>query len=224
MANICFPHYRRGDFDSLHEAYSYLREENCWSRYNLFDIVRFNVCYRDHFRKYGFLALMAMILEDECLLTKEREVIDCLCKSASNWHIANYDIQCYNIKDKITVLGHTFDGLEDIIAHREVVGKQYYSGFECFVPSNIAPYDDIHIGEIYDSYPTFDSYDSADNRTYQNFIFRKKEISALDMKSAYDIPHISNFCKVHENIPEEMLPILYYSGDGKYMLLATAKS
>lgn len=223
MSKICFPHYKKGEFESLQEAYTYLRKENYWSKYNLFDIVRFNVRYRDHFRKYGFLALMAMILEDECLLAKDKEAIDYLCKCARNWSVANYDIQCYNIKDKITVLGHTFDGLKDIIAHREVVGKQYYRGFECFVPNDITPYKDVHIGEIYDNYPSFDSYDSADNRTYQNYIFRKREISAMDMKSAYNIQHISNFCKVHENIPEEMLPILYYNGDGKYMLLATAK-
>ena len=28
---------------------------------------------------------------------------------------------------------------------------------------------------------------------------------------------------VHEQIPEDLLPILYYSGKGKYMLLASAK-
>ena len=137
MARICFPHYKKGKFESLQEAYTYLRKEKSWRYYNLFGIVRFNVRYRDHFRKYGLLALMAMILEDECLLAKDKETIDDLCKSVRNWRIADYDIQCYNINDKITILGHTFDGLEDIIAHREVVGKQYYSRFECFVPNDI---------------------------------------------------------------------------------------
>ena len=222
MSKICFPHYKKGEFESLQEAYTYLRKENYWSKYNLFDIVRFNVRYRDHFRKHGFLALMAMILEDECLLAKDKEAIDYLCKCARNWSVANYDIQCYNIKDKITVLGHTFDGLKDIIAHREVVGKQYYRGFECFVPNDITPYKDVHIGEIYDNYPTFDSFDACDNRCYRNFIFSNEAITAQDMKKVFSAtPHTNNFCMVHEAIDWGFLPILYYSGEGDYMLLAS---
>ena len=34
----------------------------------------------------------------------------------------------------------------------------------------------------------------------------------------------SNYCMVHEHIPAENLPILYYVGDGPYMVLATKKS
>ena len=43
MSKICFPHYKKGEFESLQEAYTYLRKENYWSKYYLFDIVRFNV-------------------------------------------------------------------------------------------------------------------------------------------------------------------------------------
>ena len=41
------------------------------------------------------------------------------------------------------------------------------------------------------------------------------------METAFAIYHKGNFCVTHENIPEEELPILYYSGDGQYMLLAS---
>ena len=64
------------------------------------------------------------------------------------------------------------------------------------------------------------TYDSCDNRTYQNYIFRTSPIAEEDMKEALKIPLNFNFCMVHEHIPKERLPILYYSGEGEYMLLA----
>ena len=142
---------------------------------------------------------------------------------ATKEKVAIYDIQCYNIKDKITVLGHTFDGLEDVIKHRELIGKEFMRGFDCFAPQNVNVYSDIHIGELYENYPIFDSYDLGDDRTYQNYIFRKDEISRKEMEAAFAVYHRGNFCMVHEQIPEGMLPILYYSGEGNYMLLATNK-
>ena len=30
--------------------------------------------------------------------------------------------------------------------------------------------------------------------------------------------------RVHEHLPKHLLPVLYYEGDGRYALLATAKS
>ena len=32
-----------------------------------------------------------------------------------------------------------------------------------------------------------------------------------------------DFCMVHEEIPKEFLPILYYNGDSDHVLLATEK-
>lgn len=224
MSKICFPHYKKGEFESLQVAYTYLRKENYWSKYNLFDIVRFNVRYRDHFRKHGFLALMAMILEDECLLAKDKEAIDYLCKCARNWSVANYDIQCYNIKDKITVLGHTFDGLEDIAAHCEIVAKEHSIGVTYNVPYEYRVYRDIHVGKFYADYPCFDSFDACDNRSYQNFIFRKEQITCEEMRRTLKaVPHNIDFCMVHESIDYNYMPILYYKGEGDYMLLASWK-
>ena len=87
----------------------------------------------------------------------------------------------------------------------------------------VTSYSDIHIGELYENYPIFDSYDLGDDRTYQNYIFRKNEITKQDMETAFTVYYKGNFCMVHEQIPEDLLPILYYSGEGKYMLLASAK-
>jgi len=224
MTNICFPHHLQGEFSSLNEAFHYLRKrEHGWSWFTLTEIVKYNVLYRDYLRGYGIESLVKMIIEEVPELANDEDALNYLRKWNTKEGVAKYDIQCYNIKDKITVLGHTFNGLEDIVKHREIFGKESYRGFECFSPKEVSIYSDIHIGELYENYPIFDSYDLGDDRTYQNYIFRKDKISEQDMVAAFTIHHRGNFCMVHEQIPSESLPVLYYRGDGNYMLLATSK-
>lgn len=224
MSKICFPHYMRGDFNSLNEAFCYLRKiEYGWSSFTLTEIVKYNVFYRDYLREYGVEALVKMIVEEAPELAEDKKALDYLREWADEESVAAYDIQCYNVKDKITVLGHTFNGLADIVEHREIIGKESYRGFVCFTPDVMNVYQDVHIGELYENYPVFDSYDLGDDRTYQNYIFRNKKITRKDMEEAFAVFHKVDFCMVHEQIPDVMLPILYYQGDGEYMLLASAK-
>lgn len=224
MKKICFPHHSCGDFNSLNEAFRYLsKREYGWSWFSLTGIVKNNVLYRDILRENGMDSLIRVIIDEVPELAYDKEALNHLREWATKEKIATYDIQCYNIRDEITILGHKFDGLEDIIKHREFIGKEFYRGFECFTPQEVSIYSDIHIGELYENYPIFDSYDLGDDRTYQNYIFRKSEITEQEMKAAFNISHRGNFCMVHEQIPSHLLPILYYSGDGKYMLLATNK-
>lgn len=223
MAKICFPHHTRGHFDSLDEAVACLKKSRSgWRDYLLDKIVQYNICYRDHLRAYGITSLISKLAEEATSLDDES------FRHLRQWwsrigHIAAYDIQCYGIGDRITVCGHTFNGLEDIRAHCEIIGKECFTGFECFTPKDFEVYDNVHIGEIYESYPIFDSSDLCDDRTFQNYIFRKKPVTETVMKNAFKIPHGINCCMVHENIPEHLLPVLYYEGDGGYMLLATKK-
>lgn len=224
MAKVCFPHHTHGEFSSLNEAFRYLRKrEYGWSWFTLTEIVKYNAFYRDYLREHGIDSLVKIIIDEVPELADDKKVLKHLREWTTKEKVAIYDIQCYNIKDKITVLGHTFDGLEDVIQHRELIGKEFMRGFDCFAPQNLNVYSDIHIGELYENYPIFDSYDLGDDRTYQNYIFRKDEISRKEMEAAFAVYHRGNFCMVHEQIPEGMLPILYYSGEGNYMLLATNK-
>lgn len=224
MKKICFPHHSRGDFNSLNEAFRYLsKREYGWYWFTLTEIVKNNTFYRDILRENGIDFLIKMVIEGVPELADDRKALNHLREWSIKEKIATYDIQCYNIKDEITILGHRFDGLEDIIKHREVIGKEFYRGFECFTPQEVSIYSDIHIGELYENYPIFDSYDLGDDRTYQNYIFRKNKITEEDMKASFAVYHNGNFCMVHEQIPTELLPILYYSGEGKYMLLASSK-
>ena len=221
MTKICIPNYRDGEFSSLKEAVSHFRDSMLYE-FILTEIVFCNISYRDHLREHGLDSLKARLLEEAPELDEKP------LKELDIWwerigRLAAYDIQCYNIRDKITVLGHTFQGLEDVSRHCEIMGHEFFYSFDCFVPKEFEVYDDIHIGEVYDRYPTFDSYDLSDDRTYRNYIFRRHPVTEADMKEAFKVSHGCNFCMVHEDIPETQLPILYYKGDGNYMLLATAK-
>lgn len=225
MTKICFPHYKKGEFASLTEALEFLnRETNSIWCHTLCDIVKYNICYRNHLRRYGVEELIIRLTEEAPQLKDENALLHRLCEWATKEMLADYDIQCYNVNDKVTILGHTFNGLKDIREHVELYGRDGYDGLYCFAPSEKQQYDDVHIGSLYENYPVFDIYDLADDRTYQNYIFRQAPISEDDMKMAFKTYHKANFCMVHEAIHEEMLPILYYRGDGKYMLLATNKS
>lgn len=225
MEKICFPHHTQGEFASLKEAVHKLKKmEYGWSSFTLAEIVRYNICYRDHLRQFGIKSLADRLIGESVELKDDKAALNYLYEWwQREQYVAAYDIQCYNVENEITVFDHTFHGLKDIVRHRGIIGKEFFSGFECFIPEKTDECPDIHIGEIYQNYPIFDSYDLSDDRTYQNYIFRNKAISEDDMRETFRIPYASNFCMVHENIPQEQLPILYYSGDGKYMLLATSK-
>lgn len=225
MAKICFPHYAKGVFESLAQALKTLkRKKNGWYHYMLTEIVQYNVCYRDYLRIHGMKRLIEHLIEEVPELKNEIESLEYLRNYFSRREkLAEYDIQCYHIKDQVQILGHTFSGLADIIKHRAIIGKEFYLGFECYTPKKINEYADVHIGELYDNYPIFDSSDVCDDRTYQNYIFRTSPITEDDMKEAFNTSHGFNFCMVHESISIHRLPILYYKGDGNYMLLATKK-
>lgn len=190
-------------------------------RYPLTDMVQYNRCFRDYLRKYGVEELIRFLVKEMPELKKSEFALQYLKEWTSRNKLADYNIQCYHVKDKITILDHEFKGLEDIQNHCIMVGRESLQNLRCWHREARTEYSDIHIGELYDDYPSFDSYDSCDNRTYQNYIFRTSPIAEEDMKEVFKIPHNFNFCMVHEHIPKECLPILYYSGEGEYMLLAT---
>ena len=225
MSKICFPHHTRGDFDSLQEAYGFLRKtEGCWTSGTLFNIISTNVRYRNHYRDYGFYGLMALLLDEECLIAQDKDTMNFMGQVAKQWRISDYDIQCYNVNDQITIMGHTFDGLKDIKSHVGISAQHKDNVLECNSDSDCRCPDGIHVGLVYEAHPIDDGIEAHQNRTCQNFIFKNRRITSHDFESLCgNNPHGSNFCMVHEFIPEDFLPILYYWGVGNYMLLATPR-
>ena len=64
--------------------------------------------------------------------------------------------------------------------------------------------------------------DGAINKTI--VLVAPQPITKEQMQLYANMKQEGNYCMVHEHIPTEHLPILYYVGDGPYMVLATQQS
>ena len=138
MAKICFPHYKKGEFASLADALKFLEHETySISRYALCEIVQYNICYRNHLRRHGVEDLIVRLIDEAPQLKEEKVLLHRLREWAAEEKLADYDIQCYNIKDKITIHGHTFNGLQDIREHIELFGREGYDGLHCWSPTEV---------------------------------------------------------------------------------------
>lgn len=151
-------------------------------------------------------------------------MIELLRERAQVEHIVNYDIQCFHIRGKITILAQTFNGLLDISISAELWGCDYGWGVDCTRVTPAFCSEKVHVADIYKGYPSFDCTDVGGHRAYHNYIFRDHHISEKDVERVMHTPHGFNFCMMHEHICEDQLPILYYSGFGKYMVLSSKKS
>lgn len=229
---ICFPHKVCGKFDSLKEAKEKLTAiDGYFYPTVLLDIIRYNVCYRDYMRANGKDAILKRISEelDEPTLVNS-PIMSTLMRMRLSNGVSYYDIQCYHINDKVEILGHVFDGLEDIRNHVSLYasetderGCQSYYVPRCSKTENEV-YEDISIGELAQWY--FDQ--NYKSQSYQNYIFRATPITQEDMEKAFsmfDLHHCShNFCGVNETIRCDGLPMLYHDSMTEYMLLATDKN
>lgn len=188
------------------------------------DIVLFNVRYRDILREKGRDGLLATLFEEAPAFRQDMDSIDRLDGALDRWGpLADYDIQCLSVRDPFEVLGQTFQGLDDV---RGRIDWFLWDGGDPR-PSKNRPSrtDTLQILCNYEPYPIFDSSDWGDDRIYSNFFFQKRPFSAADFQEVEEIDAKTNFCKAHDNLPHvEERPLLYYTGDGKTMLLVTPKS
>lgn len=232
MPKINIPLHSFGEFESLRQALTVLKQKGSWRSYMLTDIVLYNVCYRDHLRKRGLKSLERKLIADAPELKDDKKALEQLRKSLEKvGPIADYDIQCHDIGHCFTVFGHTFHGLVDVYEY----SRQYRDYGEA-----LKAQASVYVKAYHESYPQFDSFDACDNRTYQNYIIRDMSCSATTKYKSFPrvfednrqrlncsvLPKDDRFpyCMVHEDIPSESLPILYYPGDGRFFLLATAKA
>ncbi len=226
MTKICYPCYGRGKFASLESLFKYVAEDEMRyiSPYSLINIVQCNIPYRDHLRSYGIDSLVERLYKEAPQLKDKPMMIQLLREWAEDEPIADYDIQYLHVNDKITILGHTFNGLREISLSAELWGCDYGRGVDCTRVTPAFCNEKVHVADIYKGYPSFDCTDVGDHRAYHNYIFRDHPISEKDVERVMHTPHGFNFCMMHEHICEDQLPILYYSGSGKYMVLASKKS
>ena len=130
-----------------------------------------------------------------------------------------HKIYSCSIHDDVEILGLVFHGLQDISAHVEM---SQAVGSSC-KPSVKEPKKTgrVHVGELWMSYPCFDSSDYLyENRTYQNYILRERPITFEDMERLRKLPSGMNAQRLSPSVPEDMLPMVYYVGDGDTMIVA----
>lgn len=124
-----------------------------------------------------------------------------------------------SIHDDVKILGQVFHGLQDIEAHVEMV-KYEGIGREPW-EYKAEKTGQVHVGEMLMRYPCFDSSDYAyENRSYQNYILRDSPITPSDMRRLEQLPAYMDAKRIDASVPEDMLPMVYYVGDGDTMIIA----
>ena len=133
------------------------------------------------------------------------------------------DIQTYNIQDDVMILNHIFHGLEDIKNHVEMSLYKDWSHGQA-IERQSKDSCEIHVGEMWMPYPCFDWEDSInENRTYQNYVLRSRPITQEDMQRLSELEPHTNEQRIWSDVPEDMLPMIYYCGEGVDMLIAVRK-
>ena len=224
MNKICFPHYDRGEFSSLAKAIKFLGATTySLSRYALRDIVLYTPRYRDHLRRYGVEDLIERLIEEAPQIKSEPVLLHRLRRWAEESPLGDYDIQCYNIKDKVTILGHTFNGLKDVKQYVEMVYGENKDNLTLGPKVGSKRCEDLHIGCCFENYTSYQSMYYKETRLCQSYIFRTTPISQSDMYGLPCAPHELDFFKDHEGIDMAWLPMLYYPDEGDYMFLVTKR-
>lgn len=196
-------------------------------------VIQYNVRYRDCLREKGMDGLLEMLFDECPRLAREETVLNNL----KNWwvngmheHLADYDIQCYPRDARLNIAGSWFDGVDDVKAQVEMSGRTSKPIFEFLMDSRWSRRekykenpDGLHIGELWESYPTFDSSDAGDGRSYDNYFFSRSPLTVAMMDCYSEIDKEANKCMVHEYIPKDALPVLYCNGDYPCVLLASEK-
>lgn len=205
---------------TLEEAFSILQN----MPFMFEKMVLHNVCMRDILREVGARVLVDELCEMFSPNDKLKLAMESFVEKWEGKKIADFDIQIVSKFDTIDLGFGKIHGLEEL---ESLVEKSLYANFVSKSsirerePQKVHP---LHVGEVWTPYPKFDSYDAADNRSYQNFIVCRIPISDTDLKELAFVDDNNNCCRVHEKTPAKLLPVIYYDGDSGFMLLAKLKN
>ena len=224
---VLFPCYGRCGFGNLVEAVKYVQKMPGGLDVYICDIVMYNVRFRDCLREKGIDGVIKILIDEAPVVahdTKALEGLKCRWTDRMNEHIADYDIQCLPKNSRFYIEGCWFDGLEDLDSQVEMSGNPRHQ-LRWYTRDGYKPNPaGLHVGRIWVSYPTFDSFDDCDNRSYNNYVISKEPLTEEKMEEyCKRISMSGNACMVYEYIPKELLPVLYWDGDSENILLATAK-
>lgn len=222
MSAIFVPEYLNGGpFDSFADAM-----QTDYPQYRLENIVRYNQEYRKYLRECGMDETIKMLSVMMPSLAQTPSVFEFLRSRFEKTGIADYDIHCLPIDSDVCLMGTMFDGLSDI--KRRATFSIDFSSFEwphrgCPIKRKRGANNGFEIIELYAAYPCFDFDDFVnESRYYCNYVMTREKVDADLIKRILSLPRDVNYNLCTEHIPDTFLPVVHYSGDGQYMLVATA--
>ncbi len=180
------------------------------------DAVLHNICLRDIVKRGGVKLLIDYLSTIGPIDGDLKTSVERFVKRWEDVPLGNYDIQVLPI-DKSFYLGDVYvSGFNKIRSHIQCVDDWKLK--DC--AETIFGYK-LFVGGLSMSYPKFDSFDYwNDDRMYQNYIIRTRPVTEAEMYSFHKAPMYMDCNAVTERIPEDLLPMVYYRGDGNYMLVA----
>ena len=184
---VYFPCYGGCEFGNLQEAVNYVKNMRGGLYVYIVEIILYNIRFRDCLRANGIDAVIQMLIDEAPIIALDFKGIDHLKKmwhERLDEHIAAYDIQCLPQDNRLYIEGCWLDGLDDIEAQVEVSGnpRHTYSKWYTRQEYKHNPLG-LHIGNIWESYPVFDSYDASDGRSYNNYVFSPNRVPFLQITS-----------------------------------------
>lgn len=133
--------------------------------------------------------------------------------------MAKIEIREVSKTSKVEILGHIFNGLNDI---KMAVGSYCRIGWESWHTEPKSPVAGIHVVCVYEPYPCFDSEDYAnEDRDFSNYFFSTEPFTKRQIEQLSKLPGRCNAQMVNEAMPEWAVPAVYYRGDGDTMTVAT---
>lgn len=191
------------------------------------EVITYNAVYRRAYLSSGWEGLMKKLILEVPSLAEEEGVLNSVKAKLAAKGMGDYNIACYQTNEPIELMGHRFLGLGDIV---DSVTCNLWMPKEktctdkdiCAVNSPKKGVEGLEILKIYKKYPCFDSYDSFnENRYYQNFVFSRKKFMAEKVNRIIQLPTGCNDNLCTESIPGDLLPIIYYSGEGEVLIVAS---
>lgn len=206
----------RGPYGSLDELLDATRNE---IKYYLHGVVRYNLWYRDIARRSGVDAIERVLLNECRRLADYPEALAGVRDSLEREPISEEIDLFYWPKNGI-LEGENFSiSLESMEKAVEVYGSSNGS-----VISRRKEFkqlgDGVHVAEVYERYPCFDSEDYAcENRYFENYFTSKEPVSDEAMKLLQNLKNGGNARLLTESTPARFLPAVYYKGEGELMIV-----
>lgn len=222
MSKIIIPHTPKSEFSSLKEAVQYMQNLGYTeSLRSLKYIVMYNPQYMNHLRRNGLDSLIGRLVGEMPELEHNEPMLRTLRNWATETPLMPYNLKCYDADDAITILGHSFENLEDIRNHTEIIGCQGVDGVHCWSPVDEPVKCCVHIGKICDGEFDFNQFDCYLSDYNEFYIFRKQRVLVEDMEAAIPYAtHIQDY-SMNDKFDLDQLPILCINPHHRYMIFVT---